>query len=46
MYIEDSICQMLENFDNEKENGKLHISYPMVEALRDYKPGKCSNAAV
>ena len=26
---------MLDFFDNEYENGKLFISYPMVEALRD-----------
>ena len=42
---EDVICQMLESFDNETENGKLYISYPMVEALRDYEPGKCGNGA-
>lgn len=42
---EDVICQMLESFDNETENGKLYISYPMVEALRDYKPGECGNGA-
>lgn len=40
---EDIIYQMLESFDNETENGKLYISYPMVEALRDYEPGKCGN---
>lgn len=40
---EDVIRQMLESFDNETENGKLYISYPMVEALRDYEPGKCGN---
>lgn len=38
---EDVICQMLESFDNETENGKLYISYPMVEALRDYMPELC-----
>lgn len=38
---EDVIKQMLESFDNETENGKLYISYPMVEALRDYEPGIC-----
>ena len=37
----DAVDQMLESFDNETENGKLYISYPMVEALRDYKPGLC-----
>lgn len=42
---EDIIHQMLESFDNETENGKLYISYPMVEALRDYEPGKCGNGA-
>ena len=39
----DVVAQMLENFDNETENGKLYISYPMVEALRDYNPGVCGN---
>ncbi len=34
---------MLTSFDNETENGKLYISYPMVEALRDYEPEKCGN---
>ena len=39
----DAVAQMLESFDNETENGKLYISYPMVEALRDYKPGICGD---
>lgn len=39
----DVIDQMLMSFDNETENGKLYISYPMVEALRDYRPGICGN---
>ena len=39
----DAVVQMLESFDNETENGKLYISYPMVEALRDYSPGKCGD---
>ena len=29
------------SFYNETENGKLYISYPMVEALRDFEEGKC-----
>ena len=33
--------QMLRSFNNETENGKLYISYPMVEALRDFEEGKC-----
>lgn len=40
---DDIVYQMLESFDNETENGKLYISYPMVEALRDYEAGKCGN---
>lgn len=39
----DVIEQMLENFDNETENGKLYISYPMAEALRDFKAGTCGD---
>jgi hypothetical protein len=35
------IDQMLTSFDNETENGKLYISYPMVEALRDFEMGVC-----
>ncbi len=35
--------QMLTSFDNETENGKLYISYPMVEALRDFEAGVCGN---
>lgn len=37
------IEQMLLSFDNETENGKLYISYPMVEALRDFEVGICGN---
>lgn len=33
------IEQMLANFDNETENGKLYISYPMVESLKHVKQG-------
>lgn len=39
----DVIEQMLISFDNETENGKLYISYPMVEALRDFVAGVCGN---
>ncbi|MEE0027846.1 MAG: hypothetical protein U0J70_09655 [Atopobiaceae bacterium] len=35
------VAKMLEVFDNETENGKLYISYPMVEALYDYRAGDC-----
>ena len=42
----DVINQMLESFNNETENGKLYISYPMVEALRDFGAGECGNAEV
>lgn len=37
----DALEQMLISFDNETENGKLYISYPMVEALRDFEVGIC-----
>lgn len=36
------MIKMLNAFDNETENGKLYISYPMVEALYDYNEGECS----
>lgn len=39
----DVIEQMLKSFDNETESGKLYISYPMVESLRDFEPGVCGN---
>ncbi|MBR1634997.1 MAG: hypothetical protein IJ682_08070 [Lachnospiraceae bacterium] len=39
----DAVAQMLKSFDNETENGKLYISYPMVESLRDYSTGECGN---
>ena len=29
------IRELLDTFDNETENGKLYISYPMVESLRE-----------
>lgn len=38
---DDVINQMLNAFDNETENGKLYISYPMVESLRDFNPKLC-----
>lgn len=31
------IQKMLDLFDNETENGKLYINYPMVESLKDLK---------
>lgn len=40
---DDVLDQMLVSFDNETENGKLYISYPMVEALRDFEAGICGN---
>ncbi|MDE6058857.1 MAG: hypothetical protein K2G44_02330 [Clostridia bacterium] len=38
----DVLSEMLQTFDNETELGKLYISYPMIEALRDYKSGTCN----
>ena len=31
------------SFNNETENGKLYINYPMVEALRDFRTGICGS---
>ena len=36
---DDKIKEMLCYFDNETENGKLFISYPMVEAIKHLKSG-------
>ncbi len=35
--------EMLAFYDNETENGKLYISYPMVEALYDCCDGTCNS---
>ena len=35
--MSDKIKEMLSFFDNETEEGKLYISYPMVEAIRHYE---------
>lgn len=32
---------MVKTFDNETDTGKLYISYPMIEALRDFKTWSC-----
>ena len=37
----DVLKSMLEFYNNETEHGKLYISYPMVEALYDYRDGYC-----
>lgn len=37
------IAEMLEVFNNETENGKLYISYPMIEALRDFSNIHCES---
>lgn len=42
--IEDAdkvLLEMLDLFDNETENGKLYISYPMAEAIKDQTSGTC-----
>lgn len=33
---DEQVAEMIDFFDNETENGKLFISYPMVEAIRHY----------
>lgn len=37
MANDENISEMLAFFDNETEEGKLFISYPMVEAIRHYR---------
>lgn len=37
----DVLRKMVETFDNETEAGKLYISYPMIEALRDFTEWSC-----
>jgi hypothetical protein len=34
---DDKVKEMLEHFNEETENGKLYISYPMVEAIKHLK---------
>lgn len=43
MSAADAIIKMMQVFDNETENGKLYINYPMVEALYDYRRGQCQS---
>ena len=38
---QEALKEMLSVFNNETENGKLYISYPMIEALRDFDPNSC-----
>jgi len=33
----ENLLNMLGRFDNETEHGKLFISYPMIEAIRDFQ---------
>lgn len=40
----EALSEMLEVFDNETELGKLYISYPMVEAIRDFNYSDCGTA--
>ena len=41
--INRQVKEMLETFDNETENGKLYIDYPMVESIRYTKELPDSN---
>ena len=36
------VYEMLDFFNNETENGKLYISYPMIEAIYDYLDSSCT----
>ena len=37
----NALGEMLSRLDNETDVGKLYVSYPMVEALRDHSPFGC-----
>ena len=37
--------KMLETFDNETENGKMYISYPMIEAIKHFNVQEICNDA-
>lgn len=39
--LDTVLRDMIETFDNETEAGKLYISYPMIEALRDMTNWSC-----
>jgi len=38
---DELLNELLVAFDNETDNGKLYLSYPMSEALYDYKDNMC-----
>lgn len=40
---DEIIEEMFNIFDNETENGKLLISYPMIEAVKDFSEKICDN---
>ena len=41
----DALNEMFIYLDNETENGKLYISYPMVEAVRDFNKEMCGTTS-
>lgn len=41
----DALSEMLSVLNNETELGKLYISYPMIEAIRDYVSGSCETVS-
>lgn len=36
-YTKEKIIEMVKFFDNETENGKLYINYPMIESFKHFK---------
>lgn len=40
---DDMLEKMISAFCDEHEGGKLYVSYPMVEALYDYRAGQCQS---
>lgn len=43
---DQTIIEMLDHFNNETENGKLYVSYPMAEALKHIPKAGCFNDVV
>ncbi len=37
---DDNLDEMIQFFDEETEHGKLYVSYPMVESIKDYDPAR------
>lgn len=43
--LDHQIKELIEFFDDETENGKLFVSYPMVESIKHLEDGRCFSSA-